>query len=323
MRQLFINPTTQNIRAGWRIIIFLALFLLVNASLMFTARSILGRLKATGTLWFLLLAIAATSAAYITTKYVTKEKFASLGLRGRFALKDILLGIVLSGAIMALMYLILLSFGLIEYQGLSWWNADTHQLGRFTSSSLWVMLAVLFQFVVVAWWEELAFRGIILQNIAKGLSIKWGVILSTLGFGLIHAGNPNATVLSTVLIMIITLKLVYAYLKSGQLWLPIGLHLGWNFFQASVFGFASSGHASPSLIAQTPVGPDYLSGGAFGAENSILVVPITLASLLVMHLWIKHSRKLPHLKLQDFVITDATFRKTVSNQELGIKTDDV
>lgn len=170
------------------------------------------------------------------------------------------------------------------------------------------MLTILLQFVIVAWWEELAFRGIVLQNIGKGLNITWGAALSTLSFGLVHASNPNATILSTVIIMLVTIKLVFAYLKSGQLWLPVGLHLGWNFFQASVFGFASSGHKSPSLISQTATGPVWLSGGEFGAENSIFIIPITLASFYLMHLWVKKSRNLNHLKFKDFIITENSLK---------------
>lgn len=309
MKKIVINPTTNIVRAGWRILIFGVLFLALNMVLMFTARSILGSLPATGTLWFLLLGIAATIAAYITTRYVNKESFKTLGLQSRFALKDLFIGIFISALIMLLMYIVLLSLGYIKFNGLSWWNSDKHAIGSLNSASLLTVLAVLFQFLIVAWWEELAFRGIILQNIAQGINVKWGVIISTLGFGLIHAGNPNATVFSTILIMIITLKLVYAYLKSGQLWLPIGLHFGWNFFQASVFGFASSGHESPTLISQSPLGPDWLSGGNFGAENSIFIVPLTLASLYLMHLYIKYSRGLKKYRLRDFLITDDSFSK--------------
>jgi hypothetical protein len=108
--------------------------------------------------------------------------------------------------------------------------------------------------------------------------------------------------------MIITFKLVYAYLKSGQLWLPIGLHLGWNLFQASIFGFASSGHISPSLISQSTVGPDWLSGGEFGAENSIFIVPIIIISLYIMHLYIVKSRKMKDLKFLEFLIKDTNFK---------------
>ena len=304
MKSIFINQDTQIIRAGWRILIFAILFAAFNAILMFGVRTILGSLPAAGTLWFILLGIAATLAALLTTKYISKKPFKSLGLKWNKALKDLMVGVVISALIMTLMYVMLLVFGLIEFEGFSWWNEEPKTVGAFNSSGLWTALVVLIQFVIVAWWEELAFRGIILQNIAVGLNIKWGVILSTLGFAILHAGNPNATVLSTILIMLITLKLVYAYLKSGQLWLSIGLHLGWNFFQASVFGFASSGHQSPSLIAQTPVGADWLSGGAFGAENSVIIIPLTLGSFYLMHWWVKYSRGLKNYKMFNYLVSD-------------------
>lgn len=308
MKNIFINPDSNIIRAGWRILIFAILFLVFNAGLMFGVRAILGSLPAQGTLWFFLLGLAATLATFITTKYISKQPFNSLGLKWNLAIKDLFIGILISALIMALMYVTLLGLGYIQFDGFSWWTDNSHTLGNFTSAGLWTALAIFFQFIIVAWWEELAFRGIILQNIAKGLNVKWGVLISTLGFGLIHAGNPNATVLSTILIMIITLQLVYAYLKSGQLWLPIGLHLGWNFFQASVFGFASSGHMSPSLIAQTPIASDWLSGGSFGAENSIFIVPFTLGSFYLMHLWIKRSRALKNHTIADFLVTDDSFK---------------
>jgi len=309
MKNIFINPDSKIIRAGWRILIFALLFIIFNAVLMFGVRSVLGALPAKGTLWFLLLGLAATLATFITTKYINKQPINSLGLKWNLAIQDILVGILISALIMSIMYVTLTGLGYIQFDGFSWWTDDTHTLANFTSASIWTALAIFFQFIIVAWWEELAFRGIILQNIAKGLNVKWGVLISTLGFGLIHAGNPNATVLSTVLIMIITFQLVYAYLKSGQLWLPIGLHLGWNFFQASVFGFASSGHESATLISQTPQGPDWLSGGDFGAENSIFIIPITIASFYLMHRWVKYSRGLKNYKVVDFLITDDSFKK--------------
>lgn len=308
MKHIFINPETNIIRAGWRIAIFAFLFLVINAILMIGVRTILGSLPAAGTLWFFLLGIAATLAGIITTKYISKKPFRSLGLKWTNAFRDIGIGVLISAVIMALMYGVLMALGYIHFEGFSWWIEDASASARFTVSGIWTMIAVLFQFIVVAWWEELAFRGILLQNIAKGLNIQWGVVISTLIFAVLHASNPDATVLSTVLIMVITLKLVYAYLKTGLLWLPVGLHLGWNFFQASVFGFASSGHRSPSLIAQTPVAPDWLSGGDFGAENSVLIVPFVFGSLFLIHLWVKYSRGLRNYKMMDFLVTDKDFK---------------
>lgn len=303
MKKLFINPTDQRLRAGWRILLTIILFLSLNILLSVGIRTILGGLKAEGTLWWAILGFSATVAAFISRKYFDKKNLPSLGLNfDKHAIIDLFSGVINSAIVMALTYLIMLHFDLIEFVGFSWWTDDAHSTS-FSLSVLPTALAVLWSFMIVAWWEELFFRGIILQNIKEGLNMKWAIILSTMAFGLVHAGNPNATVLSTVIIMIITLQLVYAYLKTKQLWLPIGLHLGWNFFQASVFGYASSGHESPTLITQNPIGPDWLSGGAFGAEGSIILIPLLLGSLVLINLsvrWTRKSGDVVQILLKDF-----------------------
>lgn len=291
MKHLFLNPNTGIIRAGWRIIIFIFIFMAIDLFLTFTVREILGSLKGGGLLWFILLGLSATLAAFISRKYVDKESLTSLGLHfNKLALLDVIIGVVIGALIMTGMYFTLLYAGLIKFESFSWWMENVGPDLNFSTAGISIMLGMILQFTIVAWWEEITFRGIFLQNISKGLGLTWGVILSTIIFALIHLGNPGATVLSTALIMIVTLQLVYAYLKSGQLWLPIGLHLGWNFFQASIFGFSSSGHSSPTMITQSPIGPDWLSGGNFGAENSILIIPFTLGSLFLIHWWIGKTR---------------------------------
>lgn len=307
MKKLFINTDTGIIRAGWRILIFLILFAVINLCITSGVRGILGHLKGGGLLWFVLLGISATLAAFLSRKYIDKESLTSLGLQfNRLAILDLIMGIVTGALIMAGMYFTLLYTGLIHFEGFSWWMENDGNNASFSSAGILIMLGMIVQFAVVAWWEEIAFRGIILQNISKGLGLKWGIILSTILFGLIHFGNPDATILSTFLIMLITLQLVYAYLKTGQLWLPIGLHLGWNFFQASIFGFASSGHTSPTLLSQSPVGADWLSGGNFGAENSILIIPFTLASLILINWWIGKTRIPNGNAFFSFMITNDT-----------------
>jgi len=303
MRHLFINPNSGVIRAGWRILIFLIIFIILNLSITFIVREILGSLKGGGLLWFILLGVSATLAAFLSRKYIDKESLTSLGLKfNKLAILDVIIGVVIGALIMAGMYFTLLYTGLIKFEGFSWWIENNASNVSFSSAGFLIALGVLLQFTVVAWWEEIVFRGIILQNISKGLGLKWGIIISTIIFGLVHLGNPDATILSTFLIILVTLQLVYAYLKSGQLWLPIGLHLGWNFFQASIFGFSSSGLSSPTLISQSPIGPDWLSGGEFGAENSLLIIPFTFASLLVIHWWIGKTRITKGNKFLRFLI---------------------
>jgi hypothetical protein len=144
----------------------------------------------------------------------------------------------------------------------------------------------LFIMALVGFWEELVFRGYILQNMAEGMGMRTAIILSCLLYGLVHSLNPNAGLLSTAIIVMFAYLRIYGYLGTGQLWLSIGMHTGWNFFQATVFGFAASGHAEDqTLITHDAQAPDWLSGGDFGPEATVLTIPIVLAALLAMRIW--------------------------------------
>lgn len=128
--------------------------------------------------------------------------------------------------------------------------------------------------------EELFFRGYQLRNLAEGLNhprigsraaLVSGYTLSSLSFGLLHIGNPYASVLSTINIFIAGLFLGLGYILTGELSIPIGIHITWNFFQGNVFGFPVSG-TTPivSFIAIQQRGPDLITGGAFGPEAGFL-----------------------------------------------------
>lgn len=134
-------------------------------------------------------------------------------------------------------------------------------------------------FFVVAVGEEVLFRGIIYRLIDQ----KWGMwpslIVSALLFGFTHIFNDNATVWSSVAISIeagLLLAVIYKY--TGSLWAPIGLHWAWNFIQGPILGFAVSGNDTKSMFTAVISGPEILSGGAFGAEASIIACLVGLAA---------------------------------------------
>lgn len=287
MKTVFVNPETGLLRAGWRILIFLVLFVAVTMPIMMGVRAILGGLRGGSTLQFVLLGIGATISAMIARRYLDRKPIGSLGIVwDRHALPDLLSGVLNSALVMAVMYFLLLGLGLIEFNGYTWW-----QNPEAADTSMWFVIgSVALQLAAVAWWEELVFRGYLFQNMKEGLGLVWAIVLSSLIFGVGHIFNPNASLIPTLIIALIALQLVYAFVKTGRLWMPVGLHLGWNFFQASVFGFASSGQDSPSMIAQSPIGPEWLSGGAFGAEASIFILPVTLLSMVAIHYWVKSTR---------------------------------
>jgi len=144
----------------------------------------------------------------------------------------------------------------------------------------------LFMFLVVGVGEEVLFRGIVFRMIDDRWGTAVGLIASALIFGFVHITNSNATVWSSLAIAVEAgLLLGAAYKWSGTLWVPIGIHWSWNYFQGPVFGFAVSGNGTQSLITPVIQGSDWLTGGSFGAEASIPAFVLGLA-LAIVFLWI-------------------------------------
>lgn len=134
-------------------------------------------------------------------------------------------------------------------------------------------------FFMVAVCEEVIFRGVIFRMIDKQFNAVAAYIVSALLFGAMHLTNPGATWWAGLAIAIeagILLSAAYKY--SGTLWLPVGIHWAWNYIQGNILGFAvSGGDAGESLFTPEISGPDIITGGAFGAEASIIAVIIGAA----------------------------------------------
>ena len=131
--------------------------------------------------------------------------------------------------------------------------------------------------------EEVLIRGIIFRISEEALGSWLALLVSAALFGLGHLGNPHADPWSAVAIAIEAgILLGAAYMVTRSLWLPIALHAGWNFTEAGVFGAATSGNELPGLLRSTTHGSEWLSGGAFGAEASVVAVALCLAAGIVL-----------------------------------------
>lgn len=134
--------------------------------------------------------------------------------------------------------------------------------------------------------EELLFRGVVFR-IVEELTGTWGaLVVSGLVFGGLHLVNPGATVWGALAIAIEGGAMTAAaYAATRSLWLPIGLHLGWNFAEGGVFGSVVSGssHANGSLLTGAVDGPTLLAGGSVGPEAGLpaILVCSVLTVLLV------------------------------------------
>ena len=143
--------------------------------------------------------------------------------------------------------------------------------------------------------EELVFRGVIFRLTEARLGTTAALIISSLLFGMVHAANVGATPVSTAAIALEAGALLgVAYAASRSLWLPIGLHFGWNFTEGGIFGTAVSGGQSRGLLDSVLSGPNLMTGGSFGPEASVIAVAVSLAATVTIGLWtVRHGRWRP------------------------------
>src|SRR6185437_4808442 len=130
--------------------------------------------------------------------------------------------------------------------------------------------------ILAAIGEELALRGGAFRILEDTFGTTAALVGSAALFGLLHAVNPGATAVSTAAIALEAgVLLGAAYALTRNLWLPIGIHFGWNFTEGGVFGTAVSGFAGNNgVFSVTLAGPTLLSGGRFGPEASIVAVAV-------------------------------------------------
>lgn len=159
------------------------------------------------------------------------------------------------------------------------------------ASVLFVTVVLLFGAVG----EEMLFRGYGFQVLMGGLGRFATILPVSVLFSLAHLNNPNATLMSTVNTFGFSVVLGYAFIRSGDLWLPIGVHFGWNWV-LPLFGVNLSGFTMgvTGFAMHWKVGAIW-SGGNYGPEAS------ALTSLVIILLGI-YLRKAPVERQKAFLL---------------------
>ena len=131
--------------------------------------------------------------------------------------------------------------------------------------------------------EELIFRGVLHRSVESLFGSWVAIVVASFAFGFIHLSNPEATLTSALYIAIEAgLLLSAAYLVTRRLWICMGFHMAWNYVQSAVFsGVVSGAVADQGLLKATIVGPDFLTGGHFGMEQSIFALVYCTATGVV------------------------------------------
>lgn len=160
-------------------------------------------------------------------------------------------------------------------------NADASQLSIITT-----LLVSFLVFAAAAAFEEVLFRGYILQTFVRSDMTWFGVLLTSTLFATVHNANPAANSFSWANTFIAGIWFSAAYLKTRDLWLPFGLHLAWNWTQGSIFGVEVSGLTEivkAPILRETDAGPLWLTGGGYGIEGGVLTTIALLISTLAVY----------------------------------------
>ena len=170
----------------------------------------------------------------------------------------------------------LIGGGCIALSVLGMWLFGVYQVD--TVSPPWKAIFLdLLLFIVVAVGEELAFRGVLQRMIEERWGTTVAFVIACLVFGFVHYMNEGGSVWSSIAIAVSAVEAA-SYVYSRTLWMAIGTHFAWNFVQGNVFSFAVSGTGMNGSVIQPSIsGPELLTGGAFGAEASVITVVISAA----------------------------------------------
>jgi CAAX protease family protein len=209
--------------------------------------------------------LAGIAALLFVGLVIERRSLARIGFPADRLLPDLGRGFLLGAALLTLVVGVMALAGWYRVVGFAWEMPG--------EGAAMIALAGLGVTLLIGIAEEVVTRGILFRILEEWLGSWIALALSALAFGLAHLANPNASLWAGIAIAIEAGILFGAvYIFSRALWLPIGLHWSWNFFEGWVYGTPVSGLTIPGLIRSQSDGPTLWTGGAFGPEAGLVAV---------------------------------------------------
>jgi uncharacterized protein len=273
--RVFLKPT--GLRAGWRLLIFVVIFL----ALLFGSTSVLvqilrpvQRVFSPSFQFFaeLLSFVSAAVAAWIMSKIESRPMGAyGLPLGGAFG------KMFWQGCGFGLLEICLLIGVIGARRGYSFGTLAEHggQMLR------WALFWAVF-FLIVGFFEEFLFRGYALYTLAEGIGFWPAAIVLAIGFGGIHRGNSGENWVGVAGVLLVGLFWSFTLKRTGSLWFAVGMHAAFDFGETFLFSVPDSGMIFPGHLSNAALhGPEWLTGGTPGPEGSIIDFLILLVFFFV------------------------------------------
>lgn len=160
----------------------------------------------------------------------------------------------------------------------------------------WALIYVVV-FVLVALAEEFSARGYMLYTLSAGIGFWPAAILTALFFGYSHRGNSGEDWIGLLNAGFFGLLACLLLRRTGNLWMPIGLHAAWDWGETFFYGVANSGKTYPGqLMNSSSSGPAWLSGGTVGPEGSVLCTLLMVLAWFLCSIWlpeVKYPKPIP------------------------------
>lgn len=268
----------NRLRSGWRFVLSVILYFFLNSFALDLANSLAGSSDRKFELFYrpilMILLIGGFSILLKALDRVEGNPLPAMGLGRSHLLHDATLGVALGAAMIAL---IVVPAAIVE-----------HASFRLTLSahSLKLAAAVVLILATGAMAEEASFRGYPFQRLVDGLGSAGAIGLMAALFGVAHLRNPNASFFGVVNTIGIGVVLALAYLRTRSLWLPWGIHFGWNAMLGLMLGLPVSGIKEFGVIVHgTMNGPKWLTGGGYGIEGGsagTLAILVGMGMMLVI-----------------------------------------
>ncbi len=270
----------NGIRAGWRMLIFIAIVIAMGAALFVViglisrgrARAGVSQLSPLGTAASEAALFGITALAALIMARIERRRWGQYGLPLRSAFgKDFWVGTLIGFASISGCLLVIFLLGGFRITGLA-----IHGSTIVSATVAWSLA-----FIMVGLAEEFSFRGYLQYTLTTGMGFWPSAIVLSLLFGLAHAGNPGESKFGLFSVVLFGLLFCVFLRRTGNLWLAVGFHAGWDWGQTFFYGVRDSGTpAFHNLLGSEFAGSRWLTGGSVGPEAS-LVTPLVLATVAI------------------------------------------
>jgi membrane protease YdiL (CAAX protease family) len=262
----------RGLRAGWRLLIFAAMLIAAQAfvfGVLFLIRGGRNRPPQNAMLQperLLVAELLSFLLVVFVTWLMSRIERRAMGIYGlplqRSAWSNFFVGYVFWGFLpLSLLLLVMRGLGVFYLDGTALRGSDVAYFAL-----IWGLM-----FLFVGLFEEYLFRGYMLYTLADGVGFWPAAILLALLFGFVHMGNGGEGWIGIIDVCVFAMFAAVTLRLTGNLWLAVGAHAGWDWGQSFFYGVNDSGAPAVGHLLNSHVqGPDWLSGGSVGPEGSVL-----------------------------------------------------